>query len=58
MKYKTKKYSFYLTGENQEKLEEVKKIMLAKLDLQKPQQSAIINKAISNYCDEYVKKNS
>ncbi|MBR8673592.1 hypothetical protein [Lactococcus lactis] len=58
MEYKTKKYSFYLTAENQEKLEEVKKIMLKKLDLQKPQQSAIINKAISNYCDEYLKKNS
>lgn len=58
MEYKTKKYSFYLTAENQEKLEEVKRIMLEKLDLQKPQQSAIINKAISNYCDEYLKKNS
>ncbi|MGL5896990.1 MAG: hypothetical protein ACRCZN_08465 [Lactococcus lactis] len=58
MEYKTKKYSFYLTAENQEKLEEVKKIMLKKFDLQKPQQSAIINKAISNYCDEYLKKNS
>ena len=58
MEYKTKKYSFYLTAENQEKLEEVKKIMLKKLDLQKPQQSAIINKAISHSCDEYLKKNS
>ena len=52
-----KKYSFYLKDENQILLDEVKEIMRELTGIEKPQQSAIINKAIEEYCKEYIEKN-
>ena len=52
-----KKYSFYLKDDNQVLLDEVKEIMRELTGIEKPQQSAIINKAIEEYCKEYIEKN-
>ena len=52
-----KKYRFYLKDDNQVLLDEVKEIMRELTGIEKPQQSAIINKAIEEYCKEYIEKN-